>query len=30
MTIAHQERIRMTAEQYLQLGEDPPGVRWNW
>jgi Uma2 family endonuclease len=27
MTIAHQERIRMTAEQYLQLGEDPPGVR---
>jgi Uma2 family endonuclease len=27
MTIAHQERIKMTAEQYLQLGEDPPGVR---
>ena len=27
MTIAHHERIKMTADQYLQLGEDPPGVR---
>lgn len=27
MTIAQPARIKMTAEQYLQLGEDPPGVR---
>src|SRR5262249_8708274 len=27
MTIAPQQRIKMTADQYLQLGEDPPGVR---
>src|SRR5437868_3930220 len=27
MTIAHPERVRLTADQYLKLGEDPPGVR---
>ena len=27
MTIANIQKIKMTAEQYFQLGEDPPGVR---
>jgi Uma2 family endonuclease len=27
MTVANIHTIKMTAEQYLQLGEDPPGVR---
>ena len=27
MTVAHIHTIKMTADQYFQLGEDPPGVR---
>ena len=29
MTIAQQERIKMTAEQYLQLGENRWACIWN-